>query len=100
MNRLARTLTVASTLSLVLLLSNCSSFDPTDIMDNMFASQKKPLPRFPESASDPALVAKPCCLLVRKSPVGEVGSRGDADERFHAIGSPQSEVQCDPAAHR
>jgi hypothetical protein len=44
MNRLARTLTVASTLSLVLLLSNCSSFDPTDIMDNMFASQKKPLP--------------------------------------------------------
>jgi hypothetical protein len=44
MNRLARTLTVASTLSLVLLLSNCSSFDPTDIMDNMFASPKKPLP--------------------------------------------------------
>jgi hypothetical protein len=44
MNRLARTLTVASTLSLVLLLSNCSSFDPSDIMDNMFASQKKPLP--------------------------------------------------------
>ena len=44
MNRLARTVTVASTLSLVLLLSNCSSFDPTDIMDNMFASQKKPLP--------------------------------------------------------
>jgi hypothetical protein len=44
MNRLARTLTVASTLSLVLLLSNCSSFDPTDIMDGIFASQKKPLP--------------------------------------------------------
>jgi len=44
MNRLARTVTVASTLSLVLLLSNCSSFDPTDIMDNMFAGQKKPLP--------------------------------------------------------
>jgi hypothetical protein len=44
MNRLARTLTVASTLSLVLLLSNCSSFDPTDIMDNVFAAQKKPLP--------------------------------------------------------
>jgi hypothetical protein len=44
MNRLARTVTVASTLSLVLLLSNCSSFDPTDIMDNMFAAQKKPLP--------------------------------------------------------
>jgi hypothetical protein len=44
MNRLARMVTVASTLSLVLLLSNCSSFDPTDIMDNMFASQKKPLP--------------------------------------------------------
>jgi hypothetical protein len=44
MNRLARTLTVASTLSLVLLLSNCSSFDPTDIMDSMFAAQKKPLP--------------------------------------------------------
>jgi hypothetical protein len=44
MNRLARTVTVASTLSLVLLLSNCSSFDPTDIVDSMFASQKKPLP--------------------------------------------------------
>jgi hypothetical protein len=43
MNRLARMVTVASTLSLVLLLSNCSSFDPTDIMDNIFASQKKPL---------------------------------------------------------
>jgi hypothetical protein len=44
MNRLARTVTLGSTLSLVLLLSNCSSFDPTDIMDNLFASQKKPLP--------------------------------------------------------
>ena len=44
MNRLARTVTVASTLSLVLLLSNCSSFDPTDIVDSMFAGQKKPLP--------------------------------------------------------
>jgi hypothetical protein len=44
MNRLARTVTVASALSLVLLLSNCSSFDPTDIVDNIFASQKKPLP--------------------------------------------------------
>jgi len=44
MNRFARMLTVASALSLVLLLSNCSSFDPTDIMDNIFAAQKKPLP--------------------------------------------------------
>ena len=44
MNHLARMVSVASTLSLVLLLSNCSSFDPTDIMDNIFASQKKPLP--------------------------------------------------------
>jgi hypothetical protein len=35
---------MASGLSLVLLLSNCSNFDPTDIMDNVFASQKKPLP--------------------------------------------------------
>ena len=43
MNRLARTVTVASTLSLILLLSNCSSFDPTDIMDGIFAAQKKPL---------------------------------------------------------
>jgi hypothetical protein len=43
MNRLARTVTLASSLSLVLLLSNCSSFDPTDIMDNLFAAQKKPL---------------------------------------------------------
>jgi hypothetical protein len=43
MNRLARTLTVASALSLVLLLSNCSSFDPTDILDG-FTAQKKPLP--------------------------------------------------------
>jgi hypothetical protein len=44
MNRLPRILTVASALSLVLLLSNCSSFDPTDIMDGIFAAQKKPLP--------------------------------------------------------
>jgi hypothetical protein len=44
MNRLARLVSVASTLSLLLLLSNCSSFDPTDIIDNMFAAQKKPLP--------------------------------------------------------
>jgi hypothetical protein len=43
MNRLARLVTVVATLSLPLLLSDCSSFDPTDIMDNMFASQKKPL---------------------------------------------------------
>jgi len=44
MNRLARTGTVVSALSLVLLLSSCSGFDPTDIMDNLFAGQKKPLP--------------------------------------------------------
>jgi hypothetical protein len=43
MNRLARLATVVATLSLPLLLADCSSFDPTDIMDNMFASQKKPL---------------------------------------------------------
>ncbi len=44
MNRLARTLTVASTLSLVVPLAGCSDFDPSDIMDGIFASQKKPLP--------------------------------------------------------
>jgi hypothetical protein len=44
MKRLARTLTVASTLSLALVLSNCSSFDPTDLLDGIFAAQKKPLP--------------------------------------------------------
>jgi hypothetical protein len=44
MNRLASRVTVMATLSLGLLLSNCSSFDPTDIMDSMFATQKKPLP--------------------------------------------------------
>jgi hypothetical protein len=44
MERLARTLTVASTLSLALVLSNCSSFDPTDMLDGIFAAQKKPLP--------------------------------------------------------
>jgi hypothetical protein len=44
MNRLARLVTVVATLSLPLLLSDCSSFDPTDVMDNIFASQKKPLP--------------------------------------------------------
>jgi hypothetical protein len=44
MNRFARKLTVASALSLGLLLSNCSSFDPTDFMDDLFAAQKKPLP--------------------------------------------------------
>jgi hypothetical protein len=31
-------------LSLALALSNCSSFDPTDILDGVFAAQKKPLP--------------------------------------------------------
>jgi hypothetical protein len=44
MNRLARVVTVVATLSLPLLLADCSSFDPTDIMDSMFASAKKPLP--------------------------------------------------------
>jgi hypothetical protein len=44
MNRLVRTAIAASTLSLVLLLSNCSSLDPTDLIDRVFASQKKPLP--------------------------------------------------------
>jgi hypothetical protein len=44
MKRLARTLGVASTLSLALVLSNCSSFDPTDVLDGIFAAQKKPLP--------------------------------------------------------
>jgi hypothetical protein len=44
MKCLARTLAVASTLSLALVLSNCSSFDPTDILDGVFAAQKKPLP--------------------------------------------------------
>ncbi len=39
MNRLARLVTVVATLSLPLLLSDCSSFDPSDIMDSMFASQ-------------------------------------------------------------
>jgi len=43
MNRLARMVRVASGLSLVLLLSNCSSFDPTDLAD-VFVGQKKPLP--------------------------------------------------------
>ena len=42
--RLIRMAAAASTLSLALLLSDCSSFDPTDIMDNLFAAQKKPLP--------------------------------------------------------
>ena len=36
-------LTLAPALSLALLLGDCSSFDPTDIMDNLFAAQKKPL---------------------------------------------------------
>jgi hypothetical protein len=44
MQRLARMLMVAPALSLALLLADCSSFDPTDIMDDLFNSQKKPLP--------------------------------------------------------
>ena len=44
MNRLARALSVASALALVLLLSNCSSFDPSDIVDTLFSNPKKPLP--------------------------------------------------------
>ena len=43
MNRLARTVKVASALSLVLLLSNCSGWDPSDLQD-MFVPAKKPLP--------------------------------------------------------
>ena len=43
MNRLARVLFVASTLSLGFSLANCSSFDPTSALDDLFASQKKPL---------------------------------------------------------
>jgi len=43
MNRLARMVRVASGLALVLSLSNCSSFDPTDLAD-VFVGQKKPLP--------------------------------------------------------
>jgi len=39
-----RIATAGSAISLALLLANCSSFDPTDIMDNLFAEQKKPLP--------------------------------------------------------
>jgi hypothetical protein len=44
MNRLARMFFVASTLSLALLLADCSGFDPTNMLDDLFASQKKPLP--------------------------------------------------------
>ena len=43
MNRLVRMGTVASALALVLPLAACSSWDPTDIVDNLFDSQKKPL---------------------------------------------------------
>ena len=39
----ARMAMMAPALSLALLLADCSSFDPTDIMDNLFAAQKKPL---------------------------------------------------------
>jgi hypothetical protein len=40
---LARTAKLAPVLSLALLLADCSNFDPTDIMDDLFAAQKKPL---------------------------------------------------------
>jgi len=41
MNRSARRVLVATTLSL--LLANCSNFDPTNLLDDLFAGQKKPL---------------------------------------------------------
>jgi hypothetical protein len=44
MQRFPRLLMVAPALSLALLLADCSNFDPTDIMDDLFAAQKKPLP--------------------------------------------------------
>jgi hypothetical protein len=49
MSRLPRMLVVASLLATGLLLSGCSSFDtskfdPTDMLDGLFAEQKKPLP--------------------------------------------------------
>jgi hypothetical protein len=47
MNRLPRLLAVASLLAIALALAGCSGdtskFDPTDLLDNMFADQKKPL---------------------------------------------------------
>ena len=53
MTRLVRMGTIASALALVLPLAACSSFDPSDILDNIMSSQKKPLvgdrkPLFPD----------------------------------------------------
>jgi len=39
-----RILTLAPVLALALLLGNCSNFDPTDMMDDLFSTPKKPLP--------------------------------------------------------
>ena len=53
MTRLVRMGTIASALALVLPLAACSSFYPSDILDNIMSSQKKPLvgdrkPLFPD----------------------------------------------------
>ena len=43
MTRLVRMVTIASVFACVLPPAACSSFDPSDIVDNIFAAQKKPL---------------------------------------------------------
>ncbi|HEY6258464.1 MAG TPA: hypothetical protein VIY51_21995 [Xanthobacteraceae bacterium] len=44
MTRLARMVTLASTLAILLPLAGCSDFDPQGIVDSIFEGQKKPLP--------------------------------------------------------
>ncbi len=61
--------------------------------------QQQLLAGFPEAAERDALRRSAACAI-GETPFGEVGRRGDADERRDALGPQQREVQRDPAAHR
>jgi hypothetical protein len=43
MTRVTRMVSVASALAFILPLAACSNFDPTDVLDNIMSTQKKPL---------------------------------------------------------
>jgi hypothetical protein len=43
MTRVTRMVSVASALAFILPLAACSNFDPSDVLDNIMSSQKKPL---------------------------------------------------------
>ena len=95
MNRLARMVRVASGLALVLSLSNCSSFDPTDLAD-VFVGQKKPLPGerkplFPDGTPGvtPGLPPDLVKGYQPPPPVAEVPADAQAAASDHAAETPE-----------